>query len=460
MNWSRFLAAPCAAAALFASGPAHAADAKPVSNDAPGLAERLDVVEVKQSDAVVLGDIPGSFRIPGTDVSLRIYGFAELNYIHDFKGDNADIDIATFAPYVPLRGSAEAARTHRDILTARTSRFGVEAATPTRFGALGAKVEGDFVNEPRTGNTAQYGTPGNVFTQQQTSSYGFRLRHAYGSFAGLLAGQTWSTFMDVDNSPETVDFNGPIGSTFIRQPLVRYTYGTTSFGASRFTVGLENSSTYVIDPAAQIVLADSLSRMPDAVARWDASFQWGNVSVRAMTQELRVKGTLEDGTTPVSATKRGWGAGATTLVKARGGKDFLSVAVTGGDGIGRYLNYIEGAVLDPATGEIELERAIGVVAGYQLKTSDSLRFNFVYGITRSYSGDYQDVIRANGMDTGASAGKFAINRMVQQAHAGFFYTPIKSVDLGAEGIWGLRETLAGEHGDLVRVNLLARYYIN
>jgi hypothetical protein len=81
-------------------------------------------------------------------------------------------------------------------------------------------------------------------------------------------------------------------------------------------------------------------------------------------------------------------------------------------------------------------------------------------MTRNFSNDYTDVIRANGMDTGASAGKFAINRMVQQAHVGFFYTPIKSVDLGAEGIWGLRETLAGEHGDLVRVNLLARYYIN
>ena len=72
-------------------------------------------------------------------------------------------------------------------------------------------------------------------------------------------------------------------------------------------------------------------------------------------------------------------------------------------------------------------------------------------------------LRAQGFDTGDDAsfmGKFAINRQVQQAHVGAIFTPIPGVDLGIEGVWGERKTLAGEKGDLMRLNFLARYYIN
>ncbi|UUZ65258.1 hypothetical protein LP417_11995 [Polaromonas sp. P1-6] len=60
--------------------------------------ERLEQLELKQKDAVLLGDIPGSFRLPGSDTSLRLYGFAELNAVHEFKGDNSANDYSTFAP--------------------------------------------------------------------------------------------------------------------------------------------------------------------------------------------------------------------------------------------------------------------------------------------------------------------------------------------------------------------------
>lgn len=443
------------AAALLLCGAARAEEK--AAEPELSTADRLDLLEAKQKDAVVLGDVPGSFRIPGTEISLRPYGWAELNWIHEFKGDNTDIDIPSFTPYAPLRNTAEARRTGRDFITARTSRFGVDASQPTRFGALAVKIEGDFINEPRTGGTEQYGSGRNVITQQETSSYGFRVRHAYGSFAGFLVGQTWGTFMDVDNSPETTDFNGPGGSTIIRQPMIRYTYASNVFGASRFTIALENSSSYVLDETAA-VMKESLSRIPDVVLRWDGSFEWGNASIRALTQELRVN----DGAA-ISATKRGYGGAATAFLKMRGGADYLSVGVTGGEGLGRYLYYIEGAMYEAARNEIVLERAIGGVAGYQWKYAPWMRWNFVYGVTRNFDNDYTRATRAAGLDSGFSAagvGKFAINRMVQQAHVGPIFTPIPGVDLGVEGIWGQRETLAGEHGDLLRVNFMARYYIN
>jgi len=423
-----------------------AGEAKPAEQS---VTERLDLVEVKQNDAVVKGDIPGSFRIPGSEVSIRPYGYAELNWIHAFKNDNTENDYSTFAPYLPLDGSDAAKRGGRDYLTARESRLGLEAGMPTRFGVLSMKIEGDFNNEPRLGGSAVYAPDSakGIYTQQISNSYGFRLRHAYGSFAGLLVGQTWSTFMDADNFPETVDYNGPVGATFIRQPQIRYSY--TAGKAGTFTAALENSVTYVLNGADGSVVNASASRLPDLVVRWDKGFEVGALSLRAMTQELRIKGG------GVDATKRGYGIAASGLVKTRG-RDFLTWGVTYGTGVGRYLNYVEGAAYDPADDEIKLETAIGGYLGYQLKASDALRFNLAGGVTYELDSDYTDLAEAGGFDRG----QFGVNRWVYQAHAGFFYSPVPSTDFGFEAIYSGRQTLADEKGQEFRLNLLGRYYIN
>ena len=55
------------------------------------------------------------------------------------------------------------------------------------------------------------------------SGNAFRLRHAYGSYGGLLAGQTWTNFLDPDNFPNTIDFESPMAFPSFRQAQVRYT---------------------------------------------------------------------------------------------------------------------------------------------------------------------------------------------------------------------------------------------
>jgi hypothetical protein len=458
MKWFHKLSTSLAVGVALCSAPmTRAEEAKPQSTE-----ERLDLVEVKQGDAVVKGDIPGSFRIPGSEVSLRLYGYAELNWIHSFDNDNSDEDYASFAPYLPLEGDVGAERGGRDYLTARESRIGLEAGMPTKYGVMSVKLEGDFNNEPRRGNSSTYGAPANVYTQLLSNSYGFRLRHAYGKFGGLLIGQTWSTFMDVDNLPETVDFNGPVGSTFIRQPQIRYSYGTLKAGT--FTAAIENSVTYLLGPGD--ILATSSSRMPDLVLRWDRSFGFGALSLRAMTQELRLKGPFtvvtddtvypnETETFDVDTTKRGYGVAASGTVKT-GSVGFLTFGATAGSGIGRYMYYVEGAAYDAAEDEIVLENAVGGYVGYQLKASDVLRFNFAYGILYELDSDYTDLAEAEGFDSG----RYGVNKLVQQGHAGFFYSPVPATDFGLEGIYGARETLAGEKGSEFRLNFLARFYVN
>ena len=54
---------------------ARAAEAKPA--DSSGWGDRIEALEIKSKDAVVAGDIGGGLRIPGSETSLRIYGYAE-----------------------------------------------------------------------------------------------------------------------------------------------------------------------------------------------------------------------------------------------------------------------------------------------------------------------------------------------------------------------------------------------
>jgi len=431
-------AATAAAGATAAEAKAAATAASPAA-----IKDVADQVEAQGKEAVVKGDIPGSYRRAGEETSFHVYGVAELNVVHDFGPDNGANDYSTFAPYIPLDGQSD--RKGMTYMTARTSRLGVEASTPSPVGPINVKIEGDFNNDPRTGNSAVTGSLETIYTQQGTNSYNFRLRHAYGQVGSWLVGQTWSTFMDVDALPETVDFNGPIGATFIRQPMIRYTYVTPDIG--NFTAALENSVSYVLDDTG-VATADGFSRMPDLVLRYDKAFDWGTISARGVTHELEVKGALGN------ASKRGYGLAASSFIKTRG-DDFLTIAVTGGNGIGRYFNYIEGAMYNPTLNEVLAEQALGVVLGYQIKPSDRIRYNFAYGYQRNFDNAYTDFAKAQGL----GSGQYGVNRNVQQGHAGLFWSPFpKLVDVGAEVIWARRQTLDGEKGDATRLNFSGKYY--
>ena len=85
-------------------------------------------------------------------------------------------------------------------LHARQTRLRFDSLTPTKAGQLKTRIETDF-----------YGG-GNAL----------RMRHAYATLGGVLAGQTWSTIMDENTYADTIDFEGPVGVIAVRRPQVRY----------------------------------------------------------------------------------------------------------------------------------------------------------------------------------------------------------------------------------------------
>ena len=74
-----------------------------------------------------------------------------------------------------------------------------------------------------------------------------RLRYAYGTLGGLLAGQATSNFSDPDANGETLDFGGNVGEPgHVRIPQIRYTMPAW-WGAS-FSVSAETPETIIATP--------------------------------------------------------------------------------------------------------------------------------------------------------------------------------------------------------------------
>jgi hypothetical protein len=80
------------------------------------------------------------------------------------------------------------------------------------------------------------------------------LRHAYGSYNGVLVGRSWSNFNSFVGNPSTLDFDGIPGSagTQGRTEQIRYTTGALSFSIeqpSSAGVGLDvPAPAFVFDP--------------------------------------------------------------------------------------------------------------------------------------------------------------------------------------------------------------------
>jgi hypothetical protein len=374
-----------------------AAPAVPAA-DSRGWGDRIEALEIKSGDAVVKGDSGGSFRLPGSETSLRFYGYAEAHAIYDLKQPGPS-DTFTDLMFQPLDNSG--GQKGKTKFTAQTSRFGFESSTPTELGAFNTKVEMDFYS---------YGS-GNRNR--------LRLRHAYGEYAGFLIGQTWSTFMDLDDLPETVDFNGPIGAPFSRRTMIRYTYADSKAGF-KLTAALE-------DPEDQFGGGSANEKMPQIVLRADKSFDWGALNARVLAHEKR----------SATQTKRGYGVGIGGSYKITD-KDLLMGQYTRVDGDIDQLYGSNGYAIDEA-GAITFDKNQGLVVGYAKTFSDQLRGTVSYGMNRGKTAQAVD------------------NRTLQQIFVNVIYSPIKNVELGAEYIHGKRKTFTPETGTMSRFDLMGRY---
>lgn len=183
-----------------------------------------------------------------------------------------------------------------------------------------------------------------------SNSHKPRLRHAFIKYKNILAGQTWSTFMNTSAIAETADFAGAtVGLVFIRQGQVRYTMGN-------FQVAIENPESWGGDPTEDSV--------PDVVARYNVKGDWGSVSFSALARQLN---------TTLGNSESAFAASIAGRIKT-GGKDDVRFQFHKGE-LGRYV----GVAFAPDLVGEEVEDTTSYLVAYRHFWNESLRSTVLYG---------------------------------------------------------------------------------
>ncbi len=367
---------------------------------------------VSPANTVTAGDFPGSFKLPGTDTSVRIGGYIKGDAMYTDANGKA-IGDSFFAGAIPVDGEPAASQDGHTRLHARQTRFNIQTRTPTDYGEVKTYIEGDF-----------FGTGGNENVSNSTS---LRLRHAYGSIGSFLAGQTWTTFMDLGSLPDTVDFEGPAGQVFVRQGQLRYTHG---FGGGSFAVAIENPEGDIEGDGG-----NNLDRLPDLVGRLRLNGDWGHLHVAGVLRELRVNSPT------VEAEDTGWGVTLAGKLYTFGKSNVIG-QFNFGDGIGRYIEGGSGLGGTFVNNDVDAISIAGGLIGYQHYWQDNVQSNIVYGRTQ--------------FDNPANLGTGA-TEFIQTVHLNLMWQPVQRVNLGFEVIWGEREEESGANGTATRVQFGAKY---
>jgi hypothetical protein len=358
---------------------------------------------------------------------FEVYGFGMLDYIQDFNRVDPAWAATLRASKIPT-ADGQFGSNGQAIVSARQSRLGAQANLPTDNGDVYVKFEFDM-----------FGV--GVDAGQTT----IRLRHAYGQWKGWLAGQTNSVFMDVDLFPNVIDYWGPAGMVFFRNPQLRYT--ATLASGNLVAIAIENPGNDVdtgqlreIDPSLAVT---AKSGLPDLTAHFRSEQKWGHVQVAGIARRLGYDTPGVPNNNP-QGTKFGGGVDLSAVLKFAQ-KDKLMLGAVLGNGIASYMNdggtdlAADGTLANPSAKAVPLQGYIAYIDHY---------WNEKFSSSAGYS---RTQVNNTSLQTGGAfkSGDYASVNVI--------YYPTKKVFFGAEGLWGQRTDKSDAKGVDKRVQISAHY---
>jgi len=260
---------------------------------------------------------------------LDVYGFLMLDGIYDFNR----VDPAWNATLRPSKiptvcpGSPGCGQDGETILSVRQSRLGFNGFIPTAAGDIKTKFEFDLYGVGvDAGNTTM------------------RVRHMWGEMGQFGAGQTNSLFMDGDLFPNVIDYWGPPGMVFLRNPQIRWTpiagdNWKLAFALEAPGAGIDSGKASQVDPS---LAASPWNKYPDVTGMVRYSDRWGHLQVSTLLRSMGVEGTLGTGD-QFHRRALGWGIDVGnvlemgSLIESLAGDQLIS-GVVYGYGIANYMN--------------------------------------------------------------------------------------------------------------------------
>ncbi len=415
----------------------------------PQVASALPVQAEQNNDPLAQwrGSFPGSFRVPGTDTSVRLYGFAKLNMSGDFGPRNRSD--TTTGSSIPLSHGANGARSEGDFqASGRRSRIGIETRTPfsEAFGEIRTQIEMDFAGQ----NT-------DLTTQATSNAYTPRLRQAFaefgqfqpGGWGTVLVGQSNSLFSEGALLPlQWLNDWTALGIGSIRQAQLRYTHRFTN--GFNISAAVENSYSDVTSttgtsyPDSNGGAGFGMSHVPDFTLQALYQGDWGFAALRGVLREVRISNTgATIASQRYSDSDVGFGIGATGAVNLFDKRLILATSLNYGKGLGRYLDgssagysAVTNYGLSTSQGggkEIDMVEVMAAMVGAQYKWTDSIRSNVsLHGVRLNYPSYVRYFSGCEGTSATSSAVCDGVNRDIWATAVNLIWSPVKPIDLGIE----------------------------
>lgn len=405
-------------------------EAKPVAN----------VTQVNEE--VVVVDNVAYQKKPKADPNkvFKVYGFAQVDAIQDFDRVNPDWESTLRASKIPT-AQGQYGSNGQSIFSVKQSRLGVLSLLPVNGKTLKTNFEFDL-----------YGTGDDA---GQTT---MRVRQAYGEWGEFLGGQTNSLFMDDNIFPNVIDYWGPSGMVYLRNPQLRW---TPMAGENTFAVALENPGNDISGPDNSDQRFNGTGydniqddeKLPDLTARYLMKRDWGHVQVAGIARRLGYDCANDDPATPCSnpsdnkpsGNQAGYGLDLTSSLKLTD-TDTVLLSAVGGKGIAQYMNdggndiAFSGSNVNNVN--VEAIPLWGLMGYLQHSWSPEYVSSIGYGTTRVSNEDLQP---ADAFTRG------------DYASVNLLYTPAKNLMFGSELLHGFRKDNDGETGYDTRIQFSAKY---
>ncbi len=365
------------------------------------------------------------FDVNNTKVTIG--GYVKLMMTYDTDGTvTAPFNGDLYNAYgTPMDGTANAETSDLDF-TARESRLFMKTSTETEYGTLSSNIEGDFF--------ADIDADSPVWS----NSHGFRIRHAYMKLQNgknsVLAGQTWTNFMDFASSLPPMDFGADPGSSFVRQAQVKYQYDIRP--GHNVSVSMENPT---LGLCANWVNCNGYStedNLPDMVVKYFYANKRVTFAPRVLLRRLEIDGQSEFA----------YGLALGGSVNFGNGH---KVVLTGmyGEGLGRYggLGFNAGAGIN-SNGELETLKYSSINGGFSFAVADDV--DWTVGAGYSEQGD-------EGFENGVLT-EFA-NRNAFSWHTNLYWDITKELQYAVGVTFGEAENMGRNEGDMARYQTYIRY---